>query len=155
MGRRARGDPCSGLCTQISRPVFFQVRSPPLSPIPFSHQTHTSQTYLEYLDQTAATCNYTNYVSTYVKYPPEGLLPLPGDSVEFADGCDVWDDIFNNALIINPAFDIYRIWDTASHDRVIDRRKTNTEQYPILWDVLGFPYALLTLPSPFSYSRGI
>ena len=76
----------------------------------------TSQTYLEYLDQTAAACNYTNYVSTYVKYPPEGLLPLPGDSVDFADGCDVWTDIFNNALIINPAFNMYRIWDTASHD---------------------------------------
>jgi hypothetical protein len=49
-----------------------------------------------------------------VTYPPAGLLPLPGDSVEAAEGCDVWDDIFNNALIINPAFNIYRIWDTVS-----------------------------------------
>lgn len=120
MGCRARTDPCSELCAQISRPVFFQVR---LSYLPlFSHCVlaykrtpyFASQTYLEYLDQKAAACNYTNYVSTYVKYPPKGLLPLPGDSIEFADGCDVWDDIFNNALIINPAFNIYRIWDTAS-----------------------------------------
>ncbi|KAG8218065.1 Alpha/Beta hydrolase protein [Butyriboletus roseoflavus] len=74
-----------------------------------------NQSYLGYLDQKAATCNYANYVSTYVTYPPQGFLPLPGDSTEFADGCDVWDDIFNNALIINPAFDVYRIWDTASY----------------------------------------
>jgi carboxypeptidase D len=73
-----------------------------------------SQTFLEHLDKKAARCNYTNYVSTYVTYPPTGLLPLPGDSVEFAEGCDVWDDIFNNALIINPAFNVYRIWDTVS-----------------------------------------
>ncbi|KAG2053778.1 alpha/beta-hydrolase [Suillus hirtellus] len=82
-----------------------------------------NQTYMDYLNEKAATCNYTGYMDKYVTYPPTGPLPLPGDSVEFAQGCDVWDDIFNNALIINPAFNIFRIWDT----------------YSILWDVLGFP----------------
>ncbi|KAG2090020.1 Alpha/Beta hydrolase protein [Suillus discolor] len=82
-----------------------------------------NQTYMDYLNEKAATCNYTGYMDQYVTYPPTGPLPLPGDSIEFAEGCDVWDDIFYNALIINPAFDVYRIWDT----------------YPILWDVLGFP----------------
>lgn len=43
--------------------------------------------------------------------------------MEADPGCDVWDSIFNAALIINPAFNIYRIFDT----------------FPILWDVLGFP----------------
>ncbi|KAG6370259.1 Alpha/Beta hydrolase protein [Boletus reticuloceps] len=75
-----------------------------------------NQTFLDYLDQTATACNYTNYLSTYMTYPPNGLLPLLGDSVEFADRCDVWDDIFYAALIINPAFNIYRIWDTASSE---------------------------------------
>jgi len=96
-----------------------------------------NQTYLDYLDQTAATCNYTNYVSTYVTYPPKGLLPLPGDSTNFADGCDVWTDIFNAALIINPAFNVYRIWDT----------------YPILWDVLGFPGSFFQKQSPIYFNR--
>ncbi|KAF8120710.1 Alpha/Beta hydrolase protein [Boletus edulis] len=96
-----------------------------------------NQTFLDYLDQTAAACNYTNYVSTYVTYPPNGLLPLPGNSVEFADGCDVWDDIFYAALIINPAFNIYRIWDT----------------YPILWDVLGFPGSFPQKQSPIYFNR--
>ncbi|KIJ12916.1 hypothetical protein PAXINDRAFT_136623 [Paxillus involutus ATCC 200175] len=96
-----------------------------------------NQTFLGHLDKKAARCNYTNYVSTYVTYPPTGLLPLPGDSVEFAEGCDVWDDIFNNALIINPAFNVYRIWDT----------------YPILWDVLGFPGSFPQKQSPIYFDR--
>lgn len=68
---------------------------------------------MEYLDQTAASCGYTGYMEKYVTYPPEGLLPLPGSSVEFDDGCDVWDAIFSAALLVNPAFDIYRIFDTV------------------------------------------
>ncbi|KAG1741356.1 Alpha/Beta hydrolase protein [Suillus lakei] len=81
-----------------------------------------NQTFMNYLEKKAAKCNYTGYMDKYVTYPPTGRLPLPGDSVEAAEGCDVWNDIFHSALIINPAFNMYRIWDT----------------YPILWDVLGF-----------------
>jgi len=78
---------------------------------------------MDELDAIAEHCNYTGYFEKYVTYPPKGLLPLPGTSI-FADrGCDVWDMIFEAALTVNPAFDIYRIFDT----------------YPILWDVLGFP----------------
>ncbi|KAG1800309.1 Alpha/Beta hydrolase protein [Suillus plorans] len=81
-----------------------------------------NQTYMEYLEEMAATCNYTGYMDKYVTYPPKGLLPLPGDSTYFAQGCDIWSDIYNNAQIINPSFNVYRIWDT----------------YPTPWDVLGF-----------------
>ncbi|KAG1850202.1 Alpha/Beta hydrolase protein [Suillus subalutaceus] len=96
-----------------------------------------NQTFMNYLENKAATCNYTGYMDKYVTYPPAGLLPLPGDSIEFAEGCDVWDDIFYSALIINPAFDIYRIWDT----------------YPILWDVLGFPGSFPQTQSPIYFNR--
>ncbi|KAH7921991.1 alpha/beta-hydrolase [Leucogyrophana mollusca] len=96
-----------------------------------------NQTFMDKLDKKAARCNYTGYVDKYVTYPPAGLLPLPGTSVEFDKGCDVWDDIFNHALIINPAFDIYRIWDT----------------YPILWDVLGFPGSFPQKQSPIYFNR--
>ncbi|KAG2090025.1 Alpha/Beta hydrolase protein [Suillus discolor] len=82
-----------------------------------------NQTYMDYLNEKAATCNYTGYMDQYVTYPPTG--------------CDVWDDIFYNALIINPAFDIYRIWDT----------------YPILWDVLGFPGSFPQTQSPIYFNR--
>jgi hypothetical protein len=46
--------------------------------------------------------------------PPHGLLPLPGKRIEADPGCDLWTGIFEAALIINPAFDIYRIFDMAS-----------------------------------------
>jgi len=53
--------------------------------------------------------------------PPAAPFPLPHMINDPA--CDVWDEIFNAALLVNPAFNIYRIFDT----------------WPILWDVLGFP----------------
>ncbi|PFH45326.1 hypothetical protein AMATHDRAFT_71834 [Amanita thiersii Skay4041] len=82
-----------------------------------------NQTFMAELDQVAERCGYAGYIDKHVTFPPQGRLPLPGKSV-FADpGCDVWDLIFDAALRVNPAFDIYRIFDT----------------YPILWDVLGFP----------------
>lgn len=75
------------------------------------------------LDAIAAQCGYADYMDKFVTYPPKGLFPLPGKS-NFADnGCNVWYMIYNAALTINPAFNIYRIFDT----------------YPVLWDVLGFP----------------
>jgi carboxypeptidase D len=73
-----------------------------------------SQTFLAHLDSTASACNYSGYIEKYVTYPPEGLLPLPGKSTEFDPGCDVWDEIFNAALIVNPAFNEYRIFDMVN-----------------------------------------
>ena len=98
----------------------------------FPYLTHltsipnASQSFMAQLDSIATKCNYAGYMDKFVTYPPAGLLPLPGKST-FADkGCDVWNMIFNAALIVNPAFNIYRIFDT----------------FPILWDVLGFPYVV-------------
>lgn len=68
---------------------------------------------MNFLDSRAAACNYANYSATHLTYPPKGLLPLPGESVEADEGCDVWDEIFDAALLINPAFDIYRVFDTV------------------------------------------
>lgn len=77
---------------------------------------------MTHLDEQAAACNYTDYFDKFVTYPPQGLLPLPGSSTEAARGCDLWDEIFEAALIINPAFNIYRIFDTVS--KPINGRKT-------------------------------
>ncbi|KAL6304126.1 Alpha/Beta hydrolase protein [Sparassis latifolia] len=97
-----------------------------------------NQTFMDQLNAQAAQCGYTDYYEKYVTYPPTSLLPLPGDSVEFDPGCDVWDEIFNAAVIVNPAFNIYRIFDT----------------YPILWDVLGFPGSFpQTQVSPLYFNR--
>ena len=57
----------------------------------------------------------------YVTYPPRGLLPLPGVSTEGdePEDCDVWGKIFEAALLVNPAFNIYHIFDTVSGKRVV------------------------------------
>ncbi|KAH0586840.1 hypothetical protein H2248_005685 [Termitomyces sp. 'cryptogamus'] len=89
----------------------------------YEHVFAFNQSFMAQLDALAAKCNYAGYFAKHVTYPPQGLLPLPGKSTSADPGCDAWDIIFEAALIVNPAFNIYRIFDT----------------YPILWDVLGFP----------------
>lgn len=84
------------------------------------------------LEQISADCNYTGYTEKFLGYPPKGLLPLPGDSIYADDGCDIWDLIYNAALLVNPGFNIYHIFDT----------------FPILWDVLGFPWVNWENTSP-------
>lgn len=70
------------------------------------------------LDKKAASCKYAGYMDKYVTYPPKGLLPLPGKSTDLDEGCDLWGEIFNASLIVNPAFNMYRIFDTVSTDCV-------------------------------------
>ena len=65
------------------------------------------------IDVIADKCGYANYSKTYVTYPPKGPLPLPGKSVYGDHGCNVWEPIFQAALLVNPAFDIYRVFDTV------------------------------------------
>ncbi|EIN04304.1 alpha/beta-hydrolase [Punctularia strigosozonata HHB-11173 SS5] len=99
-----------------------------------------NQTFMAELDSIAATCNYSDYFEKHVTFPPKGLLPFPTgtSSSRTARGCDVWDMIFDAALATNPAFNIYRIFDT----------------YPILWDVLGFPGSFpQTQLSPLYFDR--
>ncbi|KAI0317696.1 alpha/beta-hydrolase [Amylostereum chailletii] len=86
----------------------------------YEHVFAFNQSFMAQLDATAEKCGYTGWIDKYVTYPPTGPLPTPPD---FTDECDVWSQIFEAALLINPAFNIYKIFDT----------------WPILWDVLGFP----------------
>ncbi|PPR04910.1 hypothetical protein CVT24_007154 [Panaeolus cyanescens] len=96
-----------------------------------------NQTFMNELQVVSDKCKYTNYTSTFLTYPPNGTLPLPGKST-FADrGCDIWDMIFNAAVTVNPAFNIYRIFDT----------------FPILWDVLGFPGSFPEAQTPLYFNR--
>ncbi|KAJ7476943.1 Alpha/Beta hydrolase protein [Mycena galericulata] len=82
-----------------------------------------NQSFMAELDAIAEKCNYAGYYDKFATYPPAGPLPLPGKSTNFDRGCDVWDTVFDAALVKNPVFNIYRIFDT----------------FPTLWDVLGFP----------------
>jgi carboxypeptidase D len=108
--------------------------------VPFVHTNQNifnfNASFLSYLDEQNKKCNYENYTQLYATYPPSGPLPI-FSSFSNKDECDLWDAIFNAALIINPAFNIYRITDTP----------------PILWDVLGFPGSFPNQQSPIYFAR--
>lgn len=58
-------------------------------------------------------CGYTDYLSTYLTFPPPGPFPtqLPGtdeDGNTFGN-CHVFDAIYNEVFYINPCWDIYQV----------------------------------------------
>ena len=61
------------------------------------------------LQSLSDSCGYTGYLQEHVTYPPKGVLPLP----KGGRNCDIWDTVFDEAQRINPAFNIYRIFDTV------------------------------------------
>jgi carboxypeptidase D len=82
------------------------------------------------LQKRSDVCGFTDYSEKHATYPPKGKLPLPSqayhgipNSSNIIGKCALWDVIFNEAISINPNFNIYRILDV----------------WPVLWDVLGFP----------------
>ncbi|KAI0687232.1 Alpha/Beta hydrolase protein [Earliella scabrosa] len=85
-----------------------------------------NRTFMAKLDVIAEECQYAGYLEKYVTYPPNGLLPLFGNTdptTDPNDPCDVWSLIHDAALLVNPGFNYYRIFDG----------------WPILWDILGYP----------------
>jgi hypothetical protein len=72
-----------------------------------------NSTFMASLEATSQKCGYTNYIEKYVTYPPKGPLPLPGGTTDISDECDIWTAIIEAALEINPAFNLYRIFDVV------------------------------------------
>jgi len=88
----------------------------------YEHVFAFNQSFMAHLDAQAKTCGYEGYVQKFVTFPPP-KAPFPTPPKANDPECDLWDEIFNAALLVNPAFNIYRVFDT----------------FPVLWDVLGFP----------------
>lgn len=77
-----------------------------------SHPAFVSQSFLAQINQIADQCNYNSYLKKYLTYPPPPApFALPGISIETDPGCDVHTEIIKAALLLNPAFNIYRIFD--------------------------------------------
>lgn len=68
---------------------------------------------MAHIDAAAEKCGYSTYSAIHATFPPSGLLSLPGNSTEAVPGCSLWEEIFDAALLVNPAFNIYRIFDTV------------------------------------------
>ncbi|KAK4127586.1 alpha/beta-hydrolase [Parathielavia appendiculata] len=80
-------------------------------------------------------CGYADYLAEYLVYPPKGPLPsrLPGTHKNGTTRDECWNiywDIFDAIMLLNPCFDIYQVATTC----------------PLLWDVLGFPGSMPYLP---------
>ena len=77
-----------------------------------SHPAFVSQSFLAQIDQIADKCNYNSYLKKYLTYPPPPApFALPGTSIEADPGCNVYNEIVEAALLLNPAFNVYRIFD--------------------------------------------
>ncbi|KAL7622848.1 hypothetical protein AAE478_006527 [Parahypoxylon ruwenzoriense] len=75
-------------------------------------------------------CGFADYNARYLTYPPPGPQP-PDYTASVSRECqNLWGVILNEALSINPCFDVYQVATTC----------------PLLWDVLGFPGTIGYLP---------
>ena len=110
--RSSRANPRRGLRAQVRERLRSEVSTASLC-FPLQDLTSRSQTFMAEIDAIAERCGYAGYIEEFVTFPPKGQLPFPSGSSRTAPGCNVRDLIFDAALAINPAFDIYRIFDTV------------------------------------------
>jgi len=113
---------------------FFKVltnRSVPA--VPFVDQWaglfNLNKTFMDEIHKRADDCGYTEYLETYLTYPPPSKLPTPSKT-NADEGCGLFNDIFNAVSLTNPCFDVYQVATTC----------------PLLWDQLGFPGSFDYLP---------
>lgn len=86
-------------------------------------------TFMDYLAEQDVACGYAAYREKYLAFPPPGTQPVMARNINRS--CALFDMVENEALDINPCWDIYEV----------------NQQCPLLWDVLGFPTELTYLPA--------
>lgn len=76
---------------------------------------YLNDTYMEELEERNAYCNYTSYFEEYYKFPPPpGPWPVLEDPYSNPNlTCDLFDDILQAAILVNPCFDLYHITATC------------------------------------------
>nr|POE56323.1 putative serine carboxypeptidase [Quercus suber] len=89
-----------------------------------------NETFMTDIHTRADECGYTDFIETAMQFPPSGPLPTPPNVDGDMEGCNIWGDIFEAALLVNPCWDVYQVATTC----------------PLLWDVLGFPGSMTYLP---------
>ena len=94
---------------------------------------------MDQIDARAASCGYTSYIAEHLTFPPKGLFPLPNNSTEAIRGCELWNDIFDATLLVNPAFNIYRIFDTVRSLNLLQRACTQLSSFLSVPIIVGRP----------------
>ncbi|CAE6336317.1 unnamed protein product [Rhizoctonia solani] len=77
-----------------------------------------NSSFISQIQQVGDKCGFTDYSKKYVTYPPAGPLPLPSQSyvgspdwAGIKDECATWIMIYEAASMVNPNFNVYRIFD--------------------------------------------
>ena len=65
-----------------------------------------NETYMDDLHERADSCGYTEFMETAMTFPPTGPLPTP-PQVDTSANCDLWDDVINAAMLVNPCWGRY------------------------------------------------
>ncbi|QRV94654.1 Serine carboxypeptidase [Ceratobasidium sp. AG-Ba] len=131
--------------------VSYDIVTQEIPLLPFAqkwqHVLGLNSTFMAQLKENSDACGYTDYYEKYVTYPPKGVLPLPSQDYHgipnyqnIKPQCDVWGQVFQAAITVNPNFNVYRIFDV----------------WPVLWntqDVLGFPGSYNNQQSPIYFNR--
>lgn len=102
----------------------------------WSELFNLNKTFLDHLHERHESCGYAAFTDLALTYPPTGPLPTPPNVDSSDTSCDLWEQIYSAALLVNPCWDEYQVATTC----------------PLLWDVLGFPGSFYyTPPGAFIY----
>ncbi|KAF2092037.1 alpha/beta-hydrolase [Saccharata proteae CBS 121410] len=76
---------------------------------------YLNDTFVKAINDKADSCNYTSYLEKYLTFPPpqEPFAQLPDPYLDPTYNCDIWDDIYYAATLVNPCFNIYHITETC------------------------------------------
>ncbi|KAI2630047.1 Alpha/Beta hydrolase protein [Xylaria nigripes] len=90
-----------------------------------------NDSFSEHIHELHESCGFADYHKKYLTYPPPGPQPSDLSSTVSRECNGLWGSVFDNALSVNPCFDVYQVATTC----------------PLLWDVLGFPGSIDYTPA--------
>ncbi|KAJ5492674.1 Serine-type carboxypeptidase F [Penicillium diatomitis] len=118
-------DPCIGQFDYVQEEI---------PAVPFVQQNKNlfnfNETFMAELERLHKECGYEEFIDTYLKFPPPKEQPPLFFNYTSMGECDVFSMIYNEALGINPCWDLYEV----------------NQMCPLAWDVLAFPTSLVYLP---------
>ena len=95
--------------------------------VPFVDYHHNlmpfNDSFSEHIHGLHESCGFAAYQDKYLVYPPAGPQPTNYTETVSEECAGLWELVADNALSINPCFDVYQVATTC----------------PLLWDVLGYP----------------
>ncbi|KAI1274565.1 serine carboxypeptidase [Xylaria sp. FL0933] len=103
--------------------------------VPFADYHHNlmpfNDSFSQHIHSLHESCGFADFQQKYLTYPPPG--PQPSNySDTVSDECvNLWEIVADEALSLNPCFDIYQVATTC----------------PLLWDILGFPGSFTYSPA--------